>query len=444
MNAIKRRISSLLGVDEKYLNIIQETEDQYIVLTKDHKNFVYSVTDDTLIDFDSLSNKDKTSEKYLTMEEKNEYYENNQGLIGFALRKINRIDGIEAEELKDICILGFAKALSNFNKNEGIKFSTYCVRCMLNELYYYLRKEQRKLMFNTSFDKELTNDKDGTSVKVGDLIDSRVIGGRSVEDNALNSELKNVLLDCISNLEDDEQFLIIYRYGLNDDIILTQNVIAEKLEMSQANISKLEKTCLRKLRILMKKKNYIYNAKSKMIEKNPETTFNLGADEKYNYLEKDSNENILLIAAERLRLNIEDIDEIIPTKNKNEFIVTFHTNKRVYAIVNNITTFVSLQKKELSKDDRFMEFILKKPIIKNPTRDDVDTEIYNIEYDYDKLKNEISNLSKKEKYIITHMYGILNTKQMLASDISEKLKIDVSDIQKIRIKAMKKLQKKFK
>ena len=42
------------------------------------------------------------------------------------------------------------------------------------------------------------------------------------------------------------------------------------------------------------------------------------------------------------------------------------------------------------------------------------------------------------------MYGILNTKQMLASDISEKLKIDVSDIQKIRIKAMKKLQKKFK
>ena len=315
---------------------------------------------------------------------------------------------------------------------------------MLNELYYYLRKEQRKLMFNTSFDKELTNDKDGTSVKVGDLIDSRVIGGRSVEDNALNSELKNVLLDCISNLEDDEQFLIIYRYGLNDDIILTQNVIAEKLEMSQANISKLEKTCLRKLRILMKKKNYIYNAKSKMIEKNPETTFNLGADEKYNYLEKDSNENILLIAAERLRLNIEDIDEIIPTKNKNEFIVTFHTNKRVYAIVNNITTFVSLQKKELSKDDRFMEFILKKPIIKNPTRDDVDTEIYNIEYDYDKLKKEISNLSKNEKYIITHMYGILNTKQMLASDISEKLKIDVSDIQKIRIKAMKKLQKKFK
>ena len=166
MDIITRRIANLLNENPKSLIVVKESDDQYVITTKNLKNYIYSESEDTLIDFDSLSNKDKTSEKFLTEEEKEAYYKENQGLIGFSLRKINRIDGIEAEELKDVCILGFAKALSNFNKNAGIKFSTYCVRCMLNELYYYLRKEQKKLMKNMSFDKELTNDKDGSSVHV--------------------------------------------------------------------------------------------------------------------------------------------------------------------------------------------------------------------------------------------------------------------------------------
>lgn len=444
MDIITRRIANLLNENPKSLIVVKESDDQYVITTKNLKNYIYSESKDTLIDFDSLSNKDKTSEKFLTEEEKEAYYKENQGLIGFSLRKINRIDGIEAEELKDVCILGFAKALSNFNKNVGIKFSTYCVRCMLNELYYYLRKEQKKLMKNMSFDKELTNDKDGSSVHVGDLIDSRINGGKSIEDNTLGKELRTILLRCLSELEEDEQFLISYRYGINDEnIILTQNIIAEKLHMSQANISKLEKTCLKKLRMLMKQQHYIYDTKSKVLEINLDPVFDLGADEKYNYLEKDSNDNIMLIAADRLRLDIDEISEISKTDNRNEFIVKFKRNNRLYAVVNNITTFVEVKKRELSKDERFMELVLHIPTLYIPTRDDVETEKYNIQYDKKKLKKELDKLSETERFVISSIYGIQNTKQLLTHSIAEKLNLTIDEVYKIRKTAMNKLEKAF-
>lgn len=444
MDIITRRIANLLNENPKSLIVVKESDDQYVITTKNLKNYIYSESEDTLIDFDSLSNKDKTSEKFLTEEEKEAYYNENQGLIGFSLRKINRIDGIEAEELKDVCILGFAKALSNFNKNAGIKFSTYCVRCMLNELYYYLRKEQKKLMKNMSFDKELTNDKDGSSVHFGDLIDSRINGGKSIEDNTLSKELRTILLRCLSELEEDEQFLISYRYGINDEnIILTQNIIAEKLHMSQANISKLEKTCLKKLRMLMKQQHYIYDTKSKVLEINLDPVFDLGADEKYNYLEKDSNDNIMLIAADRLRLDIDEISEISKTDNRNEFIVKFKRNNRLYAVVNNITTFVEVKKRELSKDERFMELVLHIPTLYIPTRDDVETEKYNIQYDKKKLKKELDKLSETERFVIFSIYGIQNTKQLLTHSIAEKLNLTIDEVYKIRKTAMNKLEKAF-
>ena len=193
----------------------------------------------------------------------------------------------------------------------------------------------------------------------------------------------------------------------------------------------------------MKRKNYVYNARNKTIEKSAEDIYLTGADEKYNYLDKNSDENIALIACERLKINIEEIDEIKPTNNSYEFIVTFHNNNRIYGVVNNITTHVELKKKDLSKNDRFMELILKLPTLYIPTRLDIETDIYNINYNVRKLKKEINKLTDTEKYIITHIFGILNTEQFLTNDIANKLNLTIEEVYEIRKNAMKTLIKKF-
>ena len=273
------RVANLLNVKLEDIQGIVESESSIYtvsVVTKDETDiddedaikisyYTYSTVEDAICEIpDEIKFPKK---QYLTPEEKTEYYLENKKLITFALKKINKPDGIDFEELEDVGTFGFVKALNTFDKSNGAKFSTYAVKCVLNEVYYYLRKEQKHLKVVDSFDKEVSTDNNGNSLTLGETISAEHSNGeKSIEQNYLLRELKETLLDCISYLPDDEQYLIIYRYGLDNNIIKTQTEIAETLNMSQANISKLEKTCLKKLRTILKRNNYNYNPKDKRLE----------------------------------------------------------------------------------------------------------------------------------------------------------------------------------
>ena len=313
---------------------------------------------------------------------------------------------------------------------------------MLNEMYYYLRKEQKKLILNVSLDKKISSDESEKSLTVGDVIsDSEKTGSKSVEEKILNNELRKILFDCISYLEDDEQYLIIYRYGLDNNVIKTQNEIAKILKMSQANISKLERHCLSKLRLIMKKHNYEYHAKT--MTKDNELAVDLGANQKFNYLDKFDINNIAIIAAEQLKIHFDEIIDVISTDNKNEFLVTFKTNTRVYGIVNNITNYVTLEKVPLSNEEKFMSLILDIPFLNIPKKSDLETDKYNICYSKSKLKRELSKLTDNEKYIVENFYGLYKHKHKLTQELSNELGLSVDEIVQIRTKALEKLRKNF-
>lgn len=64
-----------------------------------------------------------------------------------------------------------------------------------------------------------------------------------------------MLLDAISVLNDEEQYIMISRYGLNGMKVKTQKQLANELNMSQANISKIQRSCLKRLRFNLQKKS---------------------------------------------------------------------------------------------------------------------------------------------------------------------------------------------
>ena len=73
-----------------------------------------------------------------------------QPLIGkYADYYIGKYDnrGIEKEELIQEGTIGLIKAINSFNYDKGIRFATYAVRCIQNEILMCLRSEKTKKEF---------------------------------------------------------------------------------------------------------------------------------------------------------------------------------------------------------------------------------------------------------------------------------------------------------
>ncbi len=214
----------------------------------------------------------------LTREEK---IENNIGLVhSIAARFKGR--GVDYEDLFQNGCVGLIKAVDNFDESKGFAFSTYAVPVIMGEIKRIFR--------------------DGGAIKVSRALKEKAIKAQSVRDKFIKSNLReptvgelaqlldvsaeetaeilnvitpmlslnsfgedgestidipvdesDLLFDRISvsqllsHLSPDEQLLIDCRYYKG----CTQAVTAEKLGISQVQVSRREKAILKKLRQLM-------------------------------------------------------------------------------------------------------------------------------------------------------------------------------------------------
>lgn len=213
-----------------------------------------------------------------TREEK---IENNIGLVhSIAARFKGR--GVDYEDLFQNGCVGLIKAVDNFDESKGFAFSTYAVPVIMGEIKRIFR--------------------DGGAIKVSRALKEKAIKAQSVRDKFIKSNLReptvgelaqlldvsaeetaeilnvitpmlslnsfgedgestidipvdesDMLFDRISvsqllsHLSPDEQLLIDCRYYKG----CTQAVTAEKLGISQVQVSRREKVILKKLRQLM-------------------------------------------------------------------------------------------------------------------------------------------------------------------------------------------------
>lgn len=186
----------------------------------------------------------------LTDLEKEEYVIKNEALVHFVAKKFQNTR-IAHDELVDIANLGLVKALNGYRKNKGVKFSTYAHNCMYNEILFFLRKEKKHRENTVSLSNPVTTDKDGHVFEEESRISSIMNGERSLEEDAEVHQAIDCLKEIISELNETEQFIIKSRYGLDNSRIKTQKEIADEIDMSQANISKLEKNIVTKISKLM-------------------------------------------------------------------------------------------------------------------------------------------------------------------------------------------------
>lgn len=188
-----------------------------------------------------------------TLEEKEKMFAENYKLIYHVANRYVIKGGIEQDELYHSGLLGMVKALNTYDKNLGeAKFSTYAIRCISNEVLYFMRRERKHREDHEGnylhhLEDSLKTDENGKPFEKGDTIQDDSLP--NPEENILNEQLHDAIMELLQRtLSENEQYILVKRYGLDGSVKeMTQKEIAEVLDMSQANVSKLQKNAEDKL-----------------------------------------------------------------------------------------------------------------------------------------------------------------------------------------------------
>ena len=211
------------------------------------------------------------------------------GNLRLVLSIIQRFTGRHEnlDDLFQVGCIGLVKAVDNFNTELEVKFSTYAVPMIIGEIRRYLRDNNSIRISRSIRDlaykalgarEELVREKgceptiDEISVRLGEKKESVVRameaivepislyepvfnegGGESVyvidqisdTNNSDETWLENIVLrEAMLELTEREQKIICLRYYMNK----TQMEIAEEIGISQAQVSRLEKSALNRMK----------------------------------------------------------------------------------------------------------------------------------------------------------------------------------------------------
>ena len=218
--------------------------------------YIFSAAYSNNIFPDPLSKEDE--EKYIARaktgdkEARNKLIEHNLRLVAHIVKKYeNKKEDLD--DLISIGTIGLIKGIDSYSYKHGTRITTYCARCIENEILMYYRNNKKNNK-NISINESIGFDKDGNEITFLDILKT------PKPDFALdiyNKDNISLLKDYFKILTPQEKKIIIKRYGLNNTNEITQKEIAKDLGISRSYVSRIEKRALTKmLREFIKNKNH--------------------------------------------------------------------------------------------------------------------------------------------------------------------------------------------
>ena len=173
---------------------------------------------------------------------RNKLIEHNLRLVAHITKKYDT-KLIDNDDLISIGTIGLIKGVDTYKDNKNVRITTYCARCIENEILMYFRKNN-KYSKDISINEAVGFDKDGNEIEIGDLLE--VENKDFCDDIDLKDNIKS-LYKYINVLTPREKKIIIKRYGLANTKEETQKSISHKLGISRSYVSRIEKRALTKL-----------------------------------------------------------------------------------------------------------------------------------------------------------------------------------------------------
>ena len=184
-------------------------------------------------------------------EARNRLIEHNLRLVAHIVKKYDSNIN-EQDDLIGIGTIGLIKGVDTFSLEKNVKLTTYCAKCIENEILMHFRSNN-KFSKNISLNDAIGYDKDGNEIAILDILKTPkkdFIEDLLVKDNI---KLLNKYMNILTNREKE---ILKERYGLDNSEELTQKEIAKKFNISRSYVSRIEKRALTKiLREFIKNKN---------------------------------------------------------------------------------------------------------------------------------------------------------------------------------------------
>ena len=167
--------------------------------------------------------------------------EHNLRLVAHITKKYENTN-IDNDDLISIGTIGLIKGIDSYSKKHGTKITTYCAKCIENEVLMFFRSN-KKNNNNISLDDPIGYDKEGNDITILDVL--KTPKPDYIENMHLKDNVK-LLKQYLKDLTPREQE-IIKRYGLNGEDEKTQKDIAKDLKISRSYVSRIEKRAITKI-----------------------------------------------------------------------------------------------------------------------------------------------------------------------------------------------------
>lgn len=222
-------------------------------LLKDFYLFTASYSNNIFPDPLSKEEEDKYIELCLQKDQnaRNILIEHNLRLVAHIIKKYDH-KNTDLDDLLSIGTIGLIKGVDSYVPKHGTKLTTYCAKCIENEILMYYRSDKKNNK-NVSLNEPIGFDKDGNEITLLDILKTPKPDYAIDIHNQNNIELLKKYFNVLS---DREKEIITKRYGLFNQKETTQKNIAKELKISRSYVSRIEKRALTKmLKEYIKNKN---------------------------------------------------------------------------------------------------------------------------------------------------------------------------------------------
>ena len=178
------------------------------------------------------------------LEAKKEMVLRNMRLVAHVAKKYQNSEE-DMEDLISIGTIGLIKAIATYKEDYGSRLATYAARCIDNELLMHFRAK-KKHSKEVSLYEPIGTDKEGNQIHLLDIAGCEDVD--VVEEMEQERKTQCIVALVPKVLEERERYIIVKRYGLYGQKIMTQREIAASLQISRSYVSRLEKRALAKLR----------------------------------------------------------------------------------------------------------------------------------------------------------------------------------------------------